>query len=237
MENLAREALQPGELAAALLYERSAVLTAKLLADEVPIPADVAALEDPVSRFRALDRLRVEAGRHHIGAPWSEVLRRLGIQMREDTARQLVRAFAALPAEISSEMDAAKVALATRLDYLRLDRGSADRRRRAVGRGHGTASGPSCCRPRCGSAWPIPTSTPTTPLTEPRRCGSRPTRPGPGPSGRRRRTLQLKRRWIRRWCGMSSRRCASWRVSSAPAPASGASTPARCVSTPASWSS
>jgi ParB family chromosome partitioning protein len=126
VENLAREALQPGELAAALLYERSAVLTAKLLADEVPIPADVAALEDPVSRFRALDRLRVEAGRHHIGAPWSEVLRRLGIQMREDTARQLVRAFAALPAEISSEMDAAKVALATRLDYLRLDRGSAD---------------------------------------------------------------------------------------------------------------
>lgn len=126
VENLAREDLQPGELAAALLYERSAVLAAKLLADGVPIPADVAAVEDPVARFRALDRLRTDAGRHHLGAPWTEVLRRLGIQMREDKARQLVRAFAAIPAEISCEMDAAKVALATRLEYLRLERGCAE---------------------------------------------------------------------------------------------------------------
>lgn len=126
VENLAREDLQPGELAAALLYERSAVLTSKLLAAGVPIPAAVAAVEDPVARFRALDRLRVAAGCHHVGAPWDEVLRRLGIQMRQDKARQLVRAFAALPAEVSSEMDAAKVALATRLDYLRLERGCAE---------------------------------------------------------------------------------------------------------------
>lgn len=123
VENLAREDLRPGELAAALLYERCAVLTSKLLAVGVPVPEDVAGLDDPVERFRALDRLRVRAGHHHLGAPWEEVLRRLGIQMGEDRARQLARAFAALPAELSAEMDAAGIALATRLDFIRLDRG------------------------------------------------------------------------------------------------------------------
>jgi ParB family chromosome partitioning protein len=126
VENLAREDLQPGELAAALMYERSAVLVAKLLTAGVAVPAGVAALEDPVARFRALDRLRVEAGQHHLGAPWGEVLRRLGIQMREEKARQLVRAFATLPEELSDQMDAAKVALATRLEYLRLERGRSE---------------------------------------------------------------------------------------------------------------
>ncbi|MFP5319473.1 MAG: ParB/RepB/Spo0J family partition protein [Acidimicrobiia bacterium] len=126
VENLAREDLQPGELAAALLYERSAVLLAKLLAAGVPVPEETAHLDDAVARFRALDRLRVEAEMHHVGAPWGEVLSRLGIQMREDKARQLVRAFAALPPELSTEMDAVKVALATRLEFLRLERGRAD---------------------------------------------------------------------------------------------------------------
>ena len=123
VENLAREDLAPGELAAALLFERSAVLVSKLLEADVAVPADVDALDDPVERFRALDRLRVEAGCHSLGAPWPEVLRRLGIQMREEKAKALVRAFAAMPAELSAEMDAAKVALATRLEFLRLGRG------------------------------------------------------------------------------------------------------------------
>lgn len=123
VENLAREDLQPGELAAALMFERCAVLVAKLLGAGVPVPAAVAYLDDPVARFRALDRLRVEAGCHHLGAPWGEVLRRLGIQIRAERAKALVRAFAALPPELSEEMDAHKVALATRLEYLRLGRG------------------------------------------------------------------------------------------------------------------
>jgi len=126
VENLSREDLQPGELAAALLFERSAVLTTKLLVAEVPVPPEVAYLEDPVARWRALDRLRVNAGCHHVGAPWEEVLRRLGIQLRPEKAKALVRAFAAIPAEISAEMDAAKVALLTRMEYLRLGRGRAD---------------------------------------------------------------------------------------------------------------
>lgn len=124
VENLAREDLQPGELAAALLYERCAVMTAKLLAAGVAVPRTVARLDDPVQRFKALDRLRIEAGRHHVGAPWPEVLRRLGIQLPERKAQQLCRAFAALPADISAEMDAAKIALHTRMEYLRLDAGN-----------------------------------------------------------------------------------------------------------------
>jgi ParB family transcriptional regulator, chromosome partitioning protein len=123
VENLAREDLRPGELAAALTYERCAVLTAKLLAAGVAVPSRIAAVEHPVERFRALDRVRVAAGATQLGAPWEEVLRRLGLQLSADRAKQLVRAFAALPVELSIDMDASRVALATRLDYLRLDRG------------------------------------------------------------------------------------------------------------------
>lgn len=124
VENLAREDLRPGELAAALLFERCSVLTGELLAAGVTVPADIAAVEDPVARFRALDRLRLKAGQSRLGAPWPEVLRRLGVQITKRKAQQLVRAFAALPAEISEEMDAAKIALHTRLRYLELDRGN-----------------------------------------------------------------------------------------------------------------
>jgi ParB-like nuclease domain len=126
VENLAREDLSPGELAAALLFERSGLLAAKLVAAGVALPAGAADLDDPAQRFRALDRIRIAAGCHTMGAPWPEVLRRLGIQMREDKARALVRAFTAMPAELSTEMDEAKVALATRLEYLQLARGRAE---------------------------------------------------------------------------------------------------------------
>ena len=125
VENLAREDLKPAELAAALLFERAAVLTTRLLAAGVPVPAPVAYLDDPVERFRALDRLRTEAGCHHLGAPWGEVLRRLGLQLREEKAKALVRAFSALPQDLSAEMDAAEIALATRLAYLKLNQGRA----------------------------------------------------------------------------------------------------------------
>jgi ParB family transcriptional regulator, chromosome partitioning protein len=125
VENLAREDLQPGELAAALMYERCAVLTSKLVAAEVPVPGDLPS-GDPNARWRALDQVRVQHGQHHIGAPWGEVLRRLGLQLSVDRAKQLVRAFKALPAELSEEMDAEHIALATRMEFLRLDRGRTD---------------------------------------------------------------------------------------------------------------
>lgn len=124
IENLAREDLAPGELAAALLYERCAMLTSRLLAAEIPVPADVAALEDPVARWRALERLRGSSTA--VAAPWTQVLRRLGLQLSDRKARALVKAFAEMPPELTWDMDAHRVALSTRLDWLRLGAGRAE---------------------------------------------------------------------------------------------------------------
>lgn len=124
-ENLVRTDLAPGDLAAALVFERCAVLTTKLLAAGVPVPGSILAIDDPLARFRDLERIRLEANLHKVGAPWEEVLARLGIQMGADTARQLYRAFASLPAELASEMDQAGISLATRLEFLKVNRGCA----------------------------------------------------------------------------------------------------------------
>jgi ParB family chromosome partitioning protein len=123
VENLAREPLRPGEQAAALLLHRCAVLTGKLLRAGRPIPADVEALEDPVERWEALERIR---GRDTAcAAPWPEVLRRLGLQLSPRKARQLVSAFRALPRHICEEMDEEKVRLHTRIRFARLLSGRA----------------------------------------------------------------------------------------------------------------
>lgn len=124
VENLAREPLQPGEQAAALLYQRCALLTVKLLHAGKPVPTEVATLADPVERFRSLERIR--AGDAAVAAPWSEVLSRLGLQLSPRRARELVRAFAALPPEISEDMDAQRVALHTRTRFVALQKGRAD---------------------------------------------------------------------------------------------------------------
>lgn len=123
IENLAREDLQPGELAAALLLERCALLTVRLRAAAVPLPGDLELLDDPVTRWTALERSRTRSGAHHVGASWEDTLRRLGLQIQPRRARQLVEAFRALPRQISTDMDAAKVSLATRCAYARLHNG------------------------------------------------------------------------------------------------------------------
>lgn len=126
VENLAREDLQPGELAAALLYERCAVLAAHLAGGGHDIPQAIVAVEDPVRRWAMLDRHRRDVGAHHLGAPWEMVLSRIGVQLSADKAKAVVRAFRALPRELSWEMDAHGVALASRLEFLRLERGRHD---------------------------------------------------------------------------------------------------------------
>ncbi|GAA3243680.1 ParB N-terminal domain-containing protein [Actinocorallia longicatena] len=118
VENLARERLQPRELAAALLYERSAILAERLAGAGIEVPPEVMAEPDAVTRFASLERVRGHnAG---VAAPWSDVLRRTGVQMSSRKARAVVAAFRALPRELSEEMDAHQVALTTRLSYLRL---------------------------------------------------------------------------------------------------------------------
>lgn len=121
VENVAREDLQPGELAAALLLERCAIATAKLLAAGRQASDLATHPDDPVARWHRLERLR--GGDSSCAAPWAEVLQRLGLQLSPRKARQLVRAFAALPREISEEMDEAKVALHTRITFVALRQG------------------------------------------------------------------------------------------------------------------
>lgn len=124
VENLARQPLRPGELAAALLLHRSAVLLGKLVAAGIPVPTEVYSIADPAERFRALDRLR--GNNTAAAAPWPEVLQRLGLQLTPRKARELVRAFGALPRELSEDMDDAKVTLATRIRFAQLHNGRAE---------------------------------------------------------------------------------------------------------------
>lgn len=122
IENLAREDLQPGELAAALLLERCALLAGRLRAAGVALPSQLQAMDDPVSRWTELERSRTRHA-HNVGASWEDTLRRLGLQIQPRRARQLVEAFRALPRQLSSDMDAARVSLTTRCAYARLHQG------------------------------------------------------------------------------------------------------------------
>ncbi|MEV4506631.1 ParB N-terminal domain-containing protein [Streptomyces klenkii] len=121
VENLAREDLQPGELAKALLLERSAILHAQLRNAEIYVDEAILLIEDPVLRFQALEKLRGSAA--DLAAPWPLVLRRLGLQITARRARELVSAFRTLPREVSSDMDEHQVSLAARTNLARLTRG------------------------------------------------------------------------------------------------------------------
>lgn len=122
VENLARQDYQPGELASALLLERCAVLAARLAEAGAPVPAqELADTDDPVARWTLLEKTRQ---RHapQVGAPWELVLRRLGVSFGSRKARQLVAAFQHLPRELSTDLDAHKIALTTRTGLVRLAR-------------------------------------------------------------------------------------------------------------------
>ncbi|MFD8493310.1 ParB/RepB/Spo0J family partition protein [Amycolatopsis sp. NPDC059657] len=121
VENLAREDLRPGELAAALMLDRCAVLLGKLIAAGRAVPSEVYEIDDPTDRFQAMERIR--GTDTTCAAPWAEVLSRLGLQLSPRKARELVRAFAELPRELSEDMDEAKVSLHTRIRFIELRRG------------------------------------------------------------------------------------------------------------------
>src|SRR5207253_798021 len=135
-------------------FERCALLTTKLLAAGVAVPAHIGELDDALERFRALERLRLTAHLHRVGAPWEEVLARLGIQMGADTARQLYRAFTTLPPELSCEMDAAGITLATPAGDAPPRPGLPRSRPGALGGGEGTGS-PGASGRSGKRAWPL----------------------------------------------------------------------------------
>ncbi|MFI6689289.1 ParB N-terminal domain-containing protein [Streptomyces sp. NPDC050485] len=123
VENFAREPLRPGEQAAALLYQRCAILVGKLLRAGKPVPQEVYAVPDPAERFLALEKIRGTDS--SCAAPWAEVLDRLGLQLNERKAGELVRAFRALPRDLTEEMDEAAVRLNTRIRFAELRNGRA----------------------------------------------------------------------------------------------------------------
>ncbi|MFE4516714.1 hypothetical protein ACFRMQ_21260 [Kitasatospora sp. NPDC056783] len=120
-ENFARENLKPGEQAAALMYHRCAVLVGRLLRAGKPVPAEVYSLTDSIERFNALERIR--ANDPSCAAPWPDVLDRLGLQLSERKATELVRAFRELPRELTLEMDEESIRLHTRIRFAELLRG------------------------------------------------------------------------------------------------------------------
>ncbi|MCM2430897.1 ParB N-terminal domain-containing protein [Streptomyces sp. RKAG337] len=121
VENFAREPLRPGEQAAALMYQRCAVLVGKLLRAGKPVPGNVYAITDSVERFKALEKIR--GTDQTCAAPWSEVLGRLGLQLTERKATELVRAFRELPRDLTEEMDEEAIRLNTRIRFAALRRG------------------------------------------------------------------------------------------------------------------
>lgn len=124
IENLAREPLQPGELAEALLLERCAMLITRLLGAGIAVPHAAAHHDDAVQRWNALQALRPAAGpAANVGAAWEDVIRRLGLHLTARKARLLVEAFRTLPREISSNMDQHRITLTARCRYAQLYRG------------------------------------------------------------------------------------------------------------------
>ncbi|TDD13159.1 ParB N-terminal domain-containing protein [Nonomuraea diastatica] len=113
-ENLAREKLQPGELAAALLLQRCAMLTDNLTAAGVAVEASITRDPDPIGRLNHLEALRHDSGRPDLAVAWRDVLQRLGLEMTPRRASALVAAFKALPRQLSTDLDTHQVALATR---------------------------------------------------------------------------------------------------------------------------
>ncbi|HVT78473.1 MAG TPA: ParB N-terminal domain-containing protein [Acidimicrobiales bacterium] len=119
-ENFCRADLAPGEMAMALLFERCGLLVERLADVGVVVPDEIAAFPEPAERFRRMDKLRVESGQHSIGAPWEDVVARLGIQISPARAQRLVRAFQQLPPDLSAEMDEAGVSLHSRSSFVHL---------------------------------------------------------------------------------------------------------------------
>ena len=126
IENLARSDLKPGDLAQALIFERCGMLAVRLEEVESPAPESVLNVDSAVDRWDALNKWRVEAGKTRVGAPWGEVVKRLGLHLSDDRVEQIVRAFAQMPPEIAEDMDREGVTLNARMAYLKLAKSKED---------------------------------------------------------------------------------------------------------------
>ena len=109
-----------------MIFERCAILTAKLEEKGAAVPLNLLAMADPIQRWTSLNKFKGGAGYTQVSAPWSEVIQRLGLRLSEDKVVQLARAFSQMPPELAEEMDAAQIKLSSRLSYLKLARNHKD---------------------------------------------------------------------------------------------------------------
>jgi ParB family chromosome partitioning protein len=119
-ENLARVDLTPTELGRALWFARVAVLADRLTEVGLIPPSEVLELDDPVTAFEHLDRFRLTAGGHQVGAPWPSVIEELGINLPAGRVEQVAKAFQAIPADVAGRLDAAGVSIACRSAWAKL---------------------------------------------------------------------------------------------------------------------
>lgn len=116
-ENIGREDLRPGELAAALLFERCALLEERLAREGVAFPAEDPG-DDPAERFRVL----AAADSRQPGSvvpSWAEVIAAVGVTLSRRRVREVLAAFRALPRAMADDLDEHNISLAARLRVAR----------------------------------------------------------------------------------------------------------------------
>lgn len=126
-ENLVRADLSVSEMGTALLWVRCGLVVEKLLDEGFDVSDEILSEGNASSKWGKLEEFRLTNGAHGVGAPWSEVIAALGIQLSPYRAQLLARAVSGLPPGIGEEMDARNVSLHSRIKWLKLSEESPER--------------------------------------------------------------------------------------------------------------
>lgn len=126
-ENLVRADLSVSEMGAALLWVRCGLVVEKLVEEGFSVPDEILSEGNVASKWGKLEEFRIAAGAHGVGAPWSEVIASLGIQLSPYRAQLLARAVSGLPPGVGEEMDARNVSLHSRIKWLKLSEADPER--------------------------------------------------------------------------------------------------------------
>jgi ParB family transcriptional regulator, chromosome partitioning protein len=103
-ENFARRDLTESDLGRALWYARCALLIERVRHLDHEPPAEVLAEGNPVERWKTLNEWRsTEGDLHNIGANWDDTVKTLGVELSEDRADEIAKAFRDI-GEVDSEV-------------------------------------------------------------------------------------------------------------------------------------
>jgi ParB family transcriptional regulator, chromosome partitioning protein len=116
-ENIGRKDLRPGELAAALLFERCALLEERLTRAGIGFPAEDPGA-DPAERFRVLEAVASQPPASAVPS-WAEVIAAVGVSLSPRRVREVVAAFRALPRQMAEDLDEHDISLVARQQVAR----------------------------------------------------------------------------------------------------------------------